>query len=520
MNKKLFIKIITIAFFGGLFVLLSFLFYQGFRSQTTISSDIKLNLFFSENFANTMSFSFVDPLNNEFKEKIFGSEGFFINSKGETTHNSFHGFLILLGLTSAYWPFFVYLAVPIMAIICLIYFFKLCSIFLNKNIAIALTGLLALSGSFFFWSTTLFNNIPTLAFFIASLYYFFMIFKTGGMKNYILFACMTGITIWMRYPEAVLYGAMILPTILMRKKLEKKKVIISLLVLCTFVFSLIMLNYHLYGNIFGFLNNADGLIYNRDVVEEMVYKPTGILPFISLDLFKKNFIDFFVKINPVLFLIFVLGVVVFFIQKKKNEEFRNVFFLTIFSVILINVLFYCGGIFSGFGGDQVDVGVTYPRYFLPAYALMTLVGGICLSWIKNKKVVILLLGVFAVFNIDLAINSPNGFGAYKDNVEYRNQERQFYLRIIPNGSIVFIKDYSMLLYPERAVAHYSALPIKNRAEIMTEMILKMQEKRPVYFIVDGHEKNSELYFQEFKKNGLRVQIIEKNVYNIYLPQQF
>jgi len=52
---------------------------------------------------------------------------------------------------------------------------------------------------------------------------------------------------------------------------------------------------------------------------------------------------------------------------------------------------------------------------------------------------------------------------------------------------------------------------------MTEMIKKIEEKRPVYFIVDDHEQNPELYFQEFKKSGLRVQIIEKNIYIIYSP---
>lgn len=509
-----FLKIVTISFFSSFFVLLSFLSYQGFRSQVATNSDININLFFSKNFANTMSFSYVDPLNSEFKEKIFGVEGFFINSKGETTHNSFHGLPILLGLTNAYWPLFIYLVVPIMAMVCLIYYFKLCLIFFRKNIAIILTGLLALSGSFFFWSTILFNNIPTLAFLIASLYYFVMIFKTGKIENYILFSCTVGITIWMRYPEAVLYGAMILPTILMRKKLEKEKVIISILIFCAFVIPLLMLNYRLYGNIFGFLNDANGLIYNRDTVGEIINAPSGILPFVSFSVFKKNFINYFINLNPILFFIFVLGVIILLIKRKENVRLKNIFFLTVLSIMLINVLFYCGGFFSGFDGNRIDIGVSYPRYFLPAYASMIFLGGFSLSRIKNKKTVILLLGTFMIFNIKLAINSPNGFIAYKGNVEGRNQERQFYLQKIPSGSIVFMKTYAMLLYPERTIANYSALPVKDRAETMIKMIKKIKETKPVYFIVDGHEKNPELYFKKFRENGLIVQNIENNIYII------
>ena len=81
MNKKLLAKIVTVSFFASLFILLSFLSYQGFRSQTATNGDINLNLLFSKNFANTMSFSFIEPLNNEFKEKVFGAESFFITLK-------------------------------------------------------------------------------------------------------------------------------------------------------------------------------------------------------------------------------------------------------------------------------------------------------------------------------------------------------------------------------------------------------------------------------------------------------
>lgn len=500
-------------FFISFFFLLSLLYYQTGKYQVATNSDISINLFFSKNFANRASLTYPVPINKDFSEKIFGAEGMFLAPNGEMTYNSFHGLIILLGLFFVYQPLSYLLLIPLMATIGYFAYYLICRHFFRQETSLILTAILAFSGPFFFWSTLLFNNIPTWSFFMLSMYFILSAVTTGDNRHLVFFTLAAAGTIWTRFPAAILYLPVGICLLFMFPKIRIKGFLIMLSISVATMIPLFIINYQLYGNFLGFLQNAPGLIYNRDLVGRMVYKTIGIIPFVSWELLLENINTYILALIPGLAILFTTGATIFIRHLKTYPLEKRWFPIMIIIVALTNILFYAGGIFSGFGSDVADVGTSYPRYMLSAYSLLFFFGGFALDNLP-KNLVLLGLAALIPSGVLSAMTSPNGYLAYKGNVESRYQEKQTYLRLIPADAVVFIKDFSILLFPDRTVAHYSAIPRQNRVDTIISMISKLRVSKQIYFVADSHEDNLPAFLRSFNASGLQVDYIQDNVYQV------
>ncbi len=463
-----------------IFIAYSFFALKISQDYAPTSPDENQYIFYSKFFAENNSFVYINPLNQQFPEKVFTARNY--AQEGEKTlPGGFLGQYIIGGLAYKLNPVLIFFISPIFGILTLIYIYKLSRFFVNDTASLSVAFLISIFPPFFLFSVVPFNNIIEAFFFTSFIYYLVKIYFTGNnqIRDLILACTMAMGSIWIRYIDVVFIAiAGVVFAIIYKPIFKIKYLFTAFCISSLFMLPLLYSNYVLYGGIFElgqvgerFLNIS---IFNPLSVEQF----SPLIPFRNLDFFINNARKYLFNF---LGLYLVLAVISIATLLKKDKENKKIYYFLI-ATILSYFLYYLGGYFSGYDDPDPLVNSSYTRYLLIPYIFLLLLVGIGIFRQKYfAKYIVLILIFFSILSFQQLAYSKESLSTYLKRVARLNQQKKEFISKTENNSVIFTKYNDKILYPERNVASY--LFIKDEFKGTEKLIVDLLNKNyPVYWI--------------------------------------
>lgn len=474
--------------------------------------------FFAKHLAENQSLVYVNPLNEHYTPIFTANQ--FVQMGEKTLPSGFLGHIVFLAFFYFIHPKLVLLAVPFIAALGLFLFYRLTSLVFTKKIGVLSTGLLAVSPAYFYNSNHMFADVPAFVFLVGGLLYFFKMLKHPDRKiNYILFPIFLALTVWLRYPNALLLLALIPIVYLVRRKVKLKYLLLSGCIFILFMSPLFILNSILYGGPFNLGAMSPYIVFAglpvEKLPESMGLSATLFLPFKDWGLFADNIFLYFVRFSPLILLFSAFGIITYLRSDKNYLQQQFLIACSLISLILI--LYYSGGAFFGAKYPYPTVGASYVRYFIPIYAFLLIYTSVFLTRLSYKRILPVFLALFVLTGMT---------SSYFDNFQHERRGIQFlgtqyipiaYLNsqeVIQNteeNAVVFCKFQDWIIYPNRNVAFYMLIPKEERVQEITKLISQLLSDRvPVYFLQEdwyGLGYKWDVYQKSFESEGLNISFV-------------
>ncbi|OGH05966.1 MAG: hypothetical protein A2W22_03500 [Candidatus Levybacteria bacterium RBG_16_35_11] len=533
MSKDIKFLLIFLAFY---FVVSTVLFSTMFQDGTYPSVDIVHNNFFSDIVSKDHKITYNNPYNATIGSNIFGPRAVYVNREGAEFPATHIGYIIIVGIFKMITPSFVFIVNSSLLCLGLFYLYKLSSILFDKKTAFISIFLFAFLAPVLFWSAMLINNIAGLSIFIVALYYFFHAYLLTKNKSFIFFSIFAGLSIWIRYDLALYYLPLLIPIIhlILREKIVfVKKNFLAFVALALTLLPLAIINFELFHRVRGPIgaNLEEGINLLSPNIAEAIdsYKILGIFSF-KIDAFFENTYVYLIKTDPLLFFFFVLALLILIYQFKRNSIKFNLSLLSFFLILLFNVFFYSGNIWSGYTKDIFNINSMYTRYLLPSYLVIVLISSSYISHFANttknssmrNTIILLILMILFISNLLTAITSPQGI--YNTTVSIKKDLKSIESLILSNtesNSVIFTKYYDKFIFPKRMTAIYPTFQSEKRVYLTMATVSKLLENNvPVYFLNEDSISQYDIYtlgkdyFPEFVKNNLKIIKINNLLYKI------
>ena len=496
------------------FAVLLYFSHASIENYAPIKSDFLINDYFSDLLVKNHTLLHQEPLNKEYAQ-IFAPTSFVANPDGTVTHSSFHGFILLLALVKAISPSLVFVLIPLLFMIALLFFYKLNKLLFGEEKAVLATVMLALFSPFLYWATApLMNTIAAFSFYVASLYFFFKALDESTYSNYCLGFLLAGMAIWCNYFYAVLYLPLAL---VLFRKVDLKKALASSLVFIALIGTLLALNTVLYGGPFNSLSELSPNVIKFSLKERVsqYLEAQGIS---STEFALQNFLKFVVRIDVVIFAVLLLGGV-YFLKKYHGQEGHSRDYIVYLSLIfIIQAALFSSMVFYGTDTkiSDINVNASYVRYLFTGYLLpLTLFAAFATKLLSDKRILFFLIAAFAVTNVLVAASEIQNLQEKQASFSKSN----YYAPNVklPPNAVVFTKNFDIHLFPKYAVAKYDALPEEGRisrtVSIIKSILHRNDGKYAVFFADDGSTK---AYFDALSKNGIQAKRYYRSFYELKL----
>lgn len=294
---------------------------------------------------------------------------------------------------------------------------------------------------------------------------------------------------------------------------------------------LLFLNHHLYGTILGSVSVSSAEDSNSLANADYYFsdRPEALLPvfpFYGFNILIKNIKNHIFLINPVLSIFLLSSSLLWLFDRESKHVDKRI----ILGLISLNVLFYIGGIWTGFDHNFVSIGTSYSRYLLfSSYLFILVISSNMLFLLGKERKKILVLFLIIVTYMILSFN-VGLFAKYAlldlQRINTRFVETQdSFLSTIPENAIVFTVLNDKFIFPQRKTAIYSTFPEETRINDTGDLIKSLLESEHlVYFIDDGAPNNydifeAQLYFDNLDTKGVNVIHIRDNVYAFNLENE-
>ncbi len=384
----------------------------------------------------------------------------------------------------------------------LIFYYISRRLFSKKYICMLLTLVFSLSPIFLKYSSTFFNCIPTLFFF---LFITFEILKDKDNRNYFLVGLFFFCLIMIRPQDLVLIFPILF--FMFINKESKRSYIIFITFPFLFIAYFLSVNFVLYKSIFFlppmYITNFPCLQYD-----------TGSYSNSIMDIFhyftyggSKRFLLYFTNLifflnSSFIFPVLIPSCVLLIVYILKKDKFA----IWLFSIFVVLFLLYGYKInYFGFGNKSFQTSLF--RYMIYFYSLLPFIFGKYINKMTNRKFLIILIFssvMLLIFTIPLVKEYyPGGidnFNLNKDQTERFNlQFEKFY-----NKSDIFIVDYytNKLASPNKtniiqldSILSDSKIPTDRvYLELYSVIDLALYENKSVYFIKQTGYNNSNILF--------------------------
>lgn len=485
--------------------------------RVPISPDESQVLFFSKQLATNSSLIYINDLNLQFTEKVFGSRQYVQNDE-KTVPSAFLGFIIYFGLIRSIHENLFVLAGPLLAALCLVYTYKLTSFLLNKKTAIIATSLLAFFPPFIYWTLSFYNNLAELTFLVAGLYYLFTAFRTNRLSSYILFGLFFSLAVWMRYTNLILIPIFSLCYLsLYQFKTKYLYIFIAVGVAILLCIPIFILNKQFYGSPFIMgQNSKNQLVYEiKDV--SIPKEKVPFVPFRSFEILIKNNMTYIINFISIVFVIFIIGLIVTI--REKVPFLKEL--LTLCFISLLWILYYQGGYYFGYGSEAL-LSSSYTRYLLLTYVVFIIFASFVITRM-SQKLQILLLTIILVFFLDYSINSRYGIVSLRNQISSALRWQNQIINETSPNAVFLAKGADKTIFPARNVALYQMLSEKQpNKEIGIERTVKLtnellNKNYPVYILnEDNYEVGEKIdsYIEAFNKSG--IDVIPTNIQSVYV----
>jgi len=508
-----------------LFIMPIFLFFLVLSLNTSkykvaTNPDFLHYNFFSQLLQENNTIEYCNDYNLKYNVSIFGSRGMKITlNQSCLTHGKMHGFIIIIAIFRFISKNILFLINPLFVIVTYIYLYKIINFYTHESEALFISLLFLFSPYYLYFSSIFFDNAAFLSSFVVSIYYFLKFNKKENIEVLILGTFFLGVSMWLRYESIVLYLSLF--PILYNKKNKWRKVLVVIAIFLLFLIPMWIVNKRLYGSLLGFSDPNINLANSNYYFKNRPNQISNIIPFLSFDIFLKNFVNFMIDVNIQIFYFFVLSVI--FILFDKTSIITKKEFLFFIFIIMINTLFYLGNIWAGFDPPKTTIGTSYCRYLFPAYiSLFVISSQFIIVFLKNKKIItFFFVFIFIIFSFDLVINSKEGLGDFFKQQEKAISIKNSFIKLIPNEkAIIFTSYYDKYIFPDRLTAIYTSFPEDKRINQTVDIIEKLiLDNEDVYFIESDWGTNYDIfkssdYFEGIENRNLTIEKESGSIFRI------
>lgn len=479
------------------------------------SPDETANFFFSKLYAEDNTLSVFEPLEFISNNLVKPRSVKVIN--GYLVPGSFLGMILIYGIIAKIFSIGVInFLTPLIAVIAVLFFYGLVKEIFDSKIAFVSAWLLFIHPAFWYYSCRgLLPNVLLISLLIIAFYFILISFKNYS-KNYwnwvftILAGIFMGLALTVRPTEYVwIMLILLILAIFYFKKIEFTKLVVFVSVIFLIFLPIFYFDTILYSQPYltGY-SLADTIYPLKTTLEEVkittnfeVLKPPplneGYLKYIypfafNLKNIVKNFIFYYVKFFWWLNILWVLGLIFYLINYRKEKG--KIIYLVIFFLITIwLVLYYATWLFfDNVTPQRVTIGNSYIRYWLPSFIMsLPLISVLIISLSKIKYTILKIFLVSFVFFAVVFFNAEITFWkgeeslvqALSNLVEYQVKADKV-LSLTPADALIITNRSDKLFFPLRKVAYY----INNDFTLINHLP-RLLEKMPIYWFTMMPQKD-------------------------------
>lgn len=436
-------------------------FYIGERLPA--SPDESQSLFFSKLFAENKTLIYLNPLNEMFEDKIFGGRQF-VQDNNKTMPSAFLGYIILLSLSRIIGD--VNILGPISAMICTLFVYKISiKLFQSENTAIIVSIIFSFLPQMIYWTSSYYNNVTDLAFILA-FYHFLMKAKDNKISTLLTVIAVGSFSIYIRYTNILLLLPSVIFFVFANKNLiDKRYILISLIFATVLITPLFIINNFLYGSPFKFGQyGVNQLFYKSLTIDKSIPKEIlPLIPFRNYKILVQNLILYQWDLFPMITILSLFSTIYLYRQNKLNSD-----FILILICIFSWILYYLGGMYSGYGDSSPYLYSSYSRYLLPVFAFEIMLS----TWIITKLGGIrirILYGIYIIFVFtQYLLMSPRSVG----NLQYQAKSDGEFVNTVLKGlnknvvvftvglDKIFIQRANVVLYKILCIDDANSCPSK------------------------------------------------------------
>lgn len=514
LKKPVLILIILTVVFGGVY----FWLVTPIKTDLPVSSldqrfdwpDEVANYFWSKHYAQTGQLNLAEPLNDAAENQIH-PRSFNVRGDGALVPGSFLGLILLYGtLAKIFSVQSIIYFTPILALLGVLAFYGIIKRIFNQKIALVSAILMLFHPAWWYYSvTSMLPNVAFVSLILLSIYFLIRARKIS-LPVLLLAGFLAGLAISIRPSELIWLGIVYLAVIIyLGQRLKITKLILFLAIAAIVILPSLYQQQLLYGDylISGYnqlQENSPAVCQSCGLVKALIM-PFGFHP----TLIVANFWTHYISRLWWLSLLFILGLVSFFVQPPKKQTPQ------VFGYVLVSLLvfFWLGAYYGSWQFTDLltvhlnTLGLSYVRYWLPLYILALPFVAIGLIWLskflKNRWQIFALtffLAVLFYVSADLVLQKkPDSILPVKNRiVSYKQNAFQINQLTEAEAVIVTVRK-DKLFFPERKVIHtFQALSLNQELQTVVAKLVKLT---PVYYYALGPEPV--LAFD----NGLSLQLI-------------
>ncbi len=524
-NPKSYLKILIIL--GVIFFFIySFLNFGNSLSRFTWP-DETANNFFISNFIENSSIRSAEPL-NEIGGNLVKPRSFNVYDNN-LVPGSFLGLILIYGLIGkiiGVW--LVKFLTPLLAVIGVIFFYKLLLKVFQPNIAFLSALFLFINPAWWYYANLIMlPNIAFLCFVIVGIYYLLET-KKDKLFNWqlILGSSFIALALIIRTNEFLwIFGVLALLLLVYHKKIKWQQVLIFIIINIIVFLPILYLNYQTYGSAlsFGYLRLDSGAGLSDQLPTE--FKTQGkssvynmikfiILPFgFSPGSFVSNFYNYFIYLFWWIFIPMIIGLLS--LIKNFHKQAKGVYMLIFLAVSGFLVIYYGSWVFADMMTLQLNrIGISYVRYFLPMYILaMPFVAIFYIHLIdlfKSNKFKTALISFLVLMNLFFTINilyvdGHDNLSALKNTINYYNQIHEQVIQATEENAVIISQRSDKIFFPQRKViSRWEPDDMRYFQSLINNQI-------PLYY----YAFEGQSYLEEFAGDLINydLELIEKNVIN-------
>ncbi len=418
------------------------------------SPDEAANAYFARVFAQTGQLRVAEPLSELTGDRIRPRS--ITVQEGALVPESFHGLPVIYGLLSWPWARLLPFLTPIFAVLAVLAWRQIIARTFSPAAGQWAGLVLALTPAWWYWTNRgLYHNVFFVSLLIFSAYFFIVQPKRAVKINHLLSGLTLGLALWVRPAE--FFWVILLAVFLWaanRKQISGRQQLGWAIAFLSALAPLFFFNAALYNH-----SLTTGYVLPEESrLDQLSWLwPFGFHPRLALN----NFLTYFIRLPWWLTMIWIgslLGLGYKFLrgQAEKNELALVSLFLGVTGWLVL--VYGSWLIHDNPDPKAITVGISYSRYWLPAFVLASGLAGLSLARMKMRPIRV--IGLILMIILMAALSARQVFFEKGDGLKDLRQTLAEYamikadaLRFIPQEAVVIVERADKIFFPDRRVMY-------------------------------------------------------------------
>lgn len=470
-----------------------------------VSPDESANAFFAHRFKQTGMLSAFEPLNAAFDGAIHPRS--VVSVAGRLVPGSFIGLPVIYGsIASLLGEWSIPFWTPVFAALAAFAWYGIVRKVFDREIALMSAILLAVHPAWWYYSArSLMHNVPFVAFLIFSAY-FLMVRPSLGRKyaslDFVASGACLGLALFLRTNEAVwIVPAVAALLFAFRAHVTRRQIALFAASAAVALLPMFVLNQATYGGPFTFGYNVGGAVAGSEdvaaVASDSAPALAGVLSAPARVLFPfglswkdtaRNVAYYGVSLFWWMSLLVLIGIPLAVPNRSVPSDVRPrrraFVFLALCVTLYLGWLYGSWTFFDNPDPDQITIGNSHVRYWLPVFVLSTPFAALAVRWISRRAFTefarrafaVVLVVLCVVLSVRVAFFSPeDGIVAASDGLAVAREIRETALSLTEREAVIIVDRGDKLFFPYRRVLY----PL--RSDLTYELMPRIVLRVPLYY---------------------------------------